>query len=148
MAIACQTSSGVASTSNSWVSSNGCAISILRLGFGGASGASGFKVGCTATTTRWSRPRGAFSSWYLLTKEVTAAANSSANAARSEALANRISPSIAKVARRLRAFDAGHELADVADELGGNGDQPPGREAIGGRDGSGSTPFIATGEIT
>src|SRR6266511_797366 len=66
----------------------------------------GFRLGCTATITRCSRPPFADSSWYLLISPVTAVASSSANAARSAAEANLTSPSMANVASRLRALAA------------------------------------------
>ena len=55
-------------------------------------------LGCSATTKRWSRPRAAFSSWYLATSALTESASSAANAARSVAEAKRISLSMPSVA--------------------------------------------------
>ena len=89
-------------------------------------------LGWIATRTRCVRPRGAASSWYRLTRDVTSAPSSAAKAARSAALANRISASRANVDRGRRSRVAPvRQGADVADEPGGERQQPNGRALIG-----------------
>src|SRR3981081_1646952 len=106
-------------------------------------------VGCSATTNRCVRPRGAPSSWYFATRPLTASANSTANAARSFADANRTSLSIPRVASGLPAA-----LAPVMSSPTSRTRRPATASSqraerwSGSRDGSGATADRAVGEIT
>ena len=94
-------------------------------------------------------PPSVASSWYLPTNAVTMLASSSAKAARSAAEANRTSPSMAKVATRLRACAApamSSPTSRTSRDASAISHRAESRS--GERDGSGCTAASAAGEIT
>src|SRR6266496_2517541 len=111
--------------------------------------ASAVMAGWIAMITRWSRPASALSSWYLPISVVTALASSWAKAARSAAVAKRTWPSIAKVARRLRALVAPTiSVPTSCTSRPATASSQRADSRSGERAGSGATAASAAGEMT